>query len=183
MPRHDRHRRRKHSSRQRDPHQRPTSSGPLTQRLGRFFPAQNVPVLQGFSPPAAENAPPKPSRPKIPDGWWEAAFANEPTPSERRGHKCGEHQMFTVVAYDITDERRLRKIAKICEDYGVRVQYSVFECRLEAGRFDQFWSDLLGTIDPATDRVVAYKVCTACAKDIRDAGIQTHQQKVVAYVF
>ena len=91
--------------------------------------------------------------------------------------------MLTIVAYDITENRRLRKIAKICEDYGVRVQYSVFECRLEADRFDQFWADLLDTIDSDTDRIVAYKVCTACAKDIRDAGIQTHQEKVVAYVF
>lgn len=91
--------------------------------------------------------------------------------------------MLTIVAYDITEPRRLRQIAKICEDYGVRVQYSVFECRLEAHRFDAFWAELLGAIDAATDRLVAYKVCAACAQEIRDAGIQTHQQKVVAYVF
>jgi len=119
----------------------------------------------------------------IPLGWWEDAFSNRPTPSEQRGHACGEHQMLTVVAYDITDQRRLRQIAKICEDYGVRVQYSVFECRLEADKFDKFWNDLLDTIDFSTDRLVAYKVCVACARDIRSAGTQTHQEKVVAYVF
>jgi len=91
--------------------------------------------------------------------------------------------MLTVVAYDITDERRLRKIATICEDYGLRVQYSVFECRLETHLFDQFWNELLATIDSATDRLVAYKVCGTCAREIRDAGLQTHQQKIVAYVF
>jgi CRISPR-associated protein Cas2 len=120
---------------------------------------------------------------RIPLGWWEDAFANKPTPSEQRGHRCGAHQMLTVVAYDITDQRRLQRIAKICEDYGVRVQYSVFECRLEADKFDRFWNDLLGTIDSTTDRLVAYKVCVACARDIRSAGTQTHQEKVVAYVF
>jgi CRISPR-associated protein Cas2 len=122
-------------------------------------------------------------RSRVPEGWWEEAFRNNPTPSERRGHRCGERQMLTIVAYDITEHKRLAKIAKICEDYGVRVQYSVFECRLEADRFDQFWADLIGSIDSATDRIVAYKVCAACARETRDAGIQSHQEKVVAYVF
>lgn len=91
--------------------------------------------------------------------------------------------MLTVVAYDITEPRRLKRIADICEDYGMRVQYSVFECRLEADKFGRFWDELVAVIDPATDRLVAYKVCVACARDIRSAGTQTHQEKVVAYVF
>ena len=78
---------------------------------------------------------------------------------------------------------RLQRIARICEDYGVRVQYSVFECRLEADKFEKFLNDLLATIDGSTDRLVAYKVCVACARDIRSAGTQTHQETVVAYVF
>src|SRR5271157_377796 len=131
--------------------------------------------------PAPDHGPEQSGR--IPLGWWEDAFSNRPTPSEQRGHACGEHQMLTVVAYDITDQRRLRQIAKICEDYGVRVQYSVFECRLEADKFDRFWNDLLEIMDSSTDRLVAYKVCVACARDIRSAGTQTHHEKVVAYVF
>jgi CRISPR-associated protein Cas2 len=174
------HRRKRHRNGQEHPRKTKHSSGPLRQRLGDFFPRRDFP----FAPdqPAPEPIEPDP-RSKVPEGWWEEAFANHPTPSERRGHRCGEKHMLTIVAYDITENRRLRKIATICEDYGVRVQYSVFECRLEAARFDAFWADLLATIDPETDRIVAYKVCTACAKDIRDAGIQTHQEKVVAYVF
>lgn len=120
---------------------------------------------------------------RIPLGWWEEAFAKRPTPSEQSGHPCGEHEMLTIVAYDITDPRRLQRIAKICEDYGARVQYSVFECRLEADKFDRFWNDLLATIDPSSDRLVAYKVCVSCARNIRSAGTQTHQEQVVAYVF
>ena len=37
-----------------------------------------------------------------------------------------------LVAYDICDPNRLRKVAKICEDFGMRRQYSVFVCRLAA---------------------------------------------------
>ena len=46
-----------------------------------------------------------------------------------------------LVSYDIagTESRegaaRLRRVAKICEQYGERVQHSVFECRLSPERF------------------------------------------------
>jgi CRISPR-associated protein Cas2 len=150
-------------------------------------PPADIPSHPGIMPPKSPEPSGSGSQPaqvdRIPLGWWEAAFANRPTPSEQRGHACGEHQMLTVVAYDITDPRRLKRIAEICEDYGMRVQYSVFECRLEADKFDRFWDDLLAVIDSTTDRLVGYKVCVACARDIRSAGTQTHQEKVVAYVF
>ena len=118
-----------------------------------------------------------------PEGWWEAAFTLVPNASDASGHKCGSKQMLTIVAYDIREPRRLAKIAKTCQDFGVRIQYSVFECRLEADTFDRFWSALNDILDPVADRITAYKVCASCAKDIRDAGVQTHSQKVVAYVF
>ena len=35
-----------------------------------------------------------------------------------------------LVAYDISDAKRLRKVAQACEDFGFRRQYSVFLCRL-----------------------------------------------------
>lgn len=91
--------------------------------------------------------------------------------------------MLTLVAYDITEPKRLTKIAHHCEDYGVRIQYSIFECRLEADAFEQFWNELLELIDPATDRLLAYKICLACAREVRSAGTQVHHEKVVAYVF
>jgi CRISPR-associated protein Cas2 len=37
-----------------------------------------------------------------------------------------------IVAYDISDPKRLRKVATTCEDFGLRRQYSVFCCRLSA---------------------------------------------------
>lgn len=38
--------------------------------------------------------------------------------------------MRVVVSYDISDDKRRRKVAEIMEGYGYRVQYSVFECTL-----------------------------------------------------
>ena len=37
-----------------------------------------------------------------------------------------------IVSYDISDPKRLRKVATACEDFGVRKQLSVFLCRLSA---------------------------------------------------
>lgn len=91
--------------------------------------------------------------------------------------------MLTLVAYDITSPDRLRKVARLCEDFGVRIQYSVFECKLEADRFETFWLRLIDLIDLDSDRLVAYKICSACAKNIHDAGTQTHLSKAVTYVF
>lgn len=65
----------------------------------------------------------------------------------------------------------------------MRIQYSVFECRLEASAFHAFWEGLLDLIDEDEDRITAYRVCLNCAREIRDAGLQTHSEKVVAYVF
>jgi CRISPR-associated protein Cas2 len=71
----------------------------------------------------------------------------QPTASDRTNHRCGELQMLTLVAYDITDPKRLHRAAKVCEDWGLRIQYSVFECRLESQAFDTFWGELSATID------------------------------------
>ena len=43
--------------------------------------------------------------------------------------------MFVLVSYDVANQegagaRRLRRVSKACQDYGQRVQYSVFECML-----------------------------------------------------
>lgn len=118
-----------------------------------------------------------------PDGWWEAAFGLRISPSEAAGHRCGHKQMLILVAYDISEARRLHKVAKLCEDYGMRIQYSFFECRLEMDRFDEFWNQLICLIDAASDRITAYKICSACSREIRDAGVQCHSEKVIAYVF
>ena len=44
--------------------------------------------------------------------------------------------MMVLVTYDVSTEtkegrRRLRRVAKLCENYGQRVQFSVFECVVE----------------------------------------------------
>jgi len=90
--------------------------------------------------------------------------------------------MLTLVAYDICEHRRLSRVAKVCEDYGVRVQYSLFECRLEEGEFEDFWLKLLEVIDEKEDRLVAYKIDAKSAKQTLTAGTMVCSEKVVCYL-
>jgi CRISPR-associated protein Cas2 len=112
------------------------------------------------------------------EDWWYEAFAQvsyEKSPP-------GEGQMLTVVAYDICDQKRLARVARVCEDYGVRVQYSVFECRLDEDQFNDFWLKLLEEIDEAEDRMVAYKIDARCAKETLTAGTMVCSEKAVCYL-
>lgn len=90
--------------------------------------------------------------------------------------------MLTVVAYDISDPKRLARTARVCEDFGVRVQYSVFECRLEEAEFTEFWLRLLAEIDEDEDRVVAYKIDARCARETLTAGTMVCSEKAVCYL-
>ena len=110
--------------------------------------------------------------------WWFEAFSQ--IPYEKSPPGAGE--MLTVVAYDITDPKRLARVAKVCEDYGVRVQYSVFECRLDEDEFTDFWLKLLEEIDDDEDRMVAYKIDARCAKETLTAGTMVCSEKAVCYL-
>ena len=66
-----------------------------------------------------------------------------------------------LVAYDISTEtaagrRRLGKVARICEGYGVRVQKSVFECRIPGAARVRLEAELADAIDRRTDTVIIY---------------------------
>jgi CRISPR-associated protein Cas2 len=113
-----------------------------------------------------------------PNSWWHECFA--PLPYERSAP--GEKQMLTLVGYDVTHPKRLARVARVCEDYGLRVQYSLFECRLEDAEFEDFWLRLLEEIDEKEDRLVAYKIDAKSAKQTLTAGTMVCSEKVVCYV-
>ena len=110
--------------------------------------------------------------------WWFEAFPLLPYARSAPGEK----QMLSVVAYDIADPKRLARAARVCEDWGVRVQYSIFECRLEEAEFQEFWLQLSMEIDEDEDRIVAYKIDAKCAKETLTAGQMVCSEKVVCYL-
>jgi CRISPR-associated protein Cas2 len=112
-----------------------------------------------------------------PEDWWHRAF-----PACPHRKQPGEKTMLCLVAYDVSDPRRLAKVAKVCEDFGVRVQYSLFECLLEDADFELFWSLLLELIDDAEDRLVAYRLDSRSSKRTRSAGRMVCHEKSVCWI-
>jgi CRISPR-associated protein Cas2 len=90
--------------------------------------------------------------------------------------------MLRLVVYDIANSRRLAKAARICEDYGVRVEYSVFECDLADEQFARFWGKLEKVIDVTKDRLIAYRICSACAERIQSIGAVVRLSKPLLYM-
>ena len=78
--------------------------------------------------------------------------------------------MLRLVAYDIADKKRLRRVAKVCDRFGVRVEKSVFECSLPEDEFREFWSELRDEIEPTEDALVCYPLCAECEARILLAG-------------
>ena len=78
--------------------------------------------------------------------------------------------MLRVIAYDIASPRRLRRLANICLDYGVRVQKSVFEFWLDEDRFDELWRRLCAEMDPDDDVLIAYALDERAAQRRRSHG-------------
>jgi CRISPR-associated protein Cas2 len=78
--------------------------------------------------------------------------------------------MFWVVSYDIPNDRRRRKVSKILEGYGHRVQYSVFECELDEAKCDKLEQLLLKEINKEEDDIRLYPLNRADIKRVRVMG-------------
>ncbi len=69
--------------------------------------------------------------------------------------------MLVVVAYDVSTEssagrKRLRRVAKVCEGVGQRVQNSVFECLVDAAQWTTLRARLVGEAELAEDSLRFY---------------------------
>ena len=69
--------------------------------------------------------------------------------------------MLVLITYDVKTETeagksRLRRVSKKCQDYGQRVQHSVFECLIDSAQLKELQSKLLKIIDPEVDSLRFY---------------------------
>ena len=69
--------------------------------------------------------------------------------------------MLVLITYDVSviaegGQKRLRRIAKTCLDYGVRVQNSVFECEVDPAQFTKLKNELMEIFDPKEDSLRFY---------------------------
>ena len=78
--------------------------------------------------------------------------------------------MFLLVSYDICDPKRLPRVANLLESYGIRVQYSVFECILSERQVQDMERKLKRLIKLEVDSVRFYRICESCKEQITVLG-------------
>jgi CRISPR-associated protein Cas2 len=69
---------------------------------------------------------------------------------------------FTIIAYDITDDKMRNNVSKLLESVGTRRNKSVFECMISESQLKKIQLELPKLIDTSTDTVLIYRVCLDC---------------------
>ena len=69
--------------------------------------------------------------------------------------------MFYLISYDVATatpagQKRLRRVARLCENHGIRVQQSVFECSMPTELYLSFKAALSKLNDPEQDSLRIY---------------------------
>lgn len=93
-----------------------------------------------------------------------------------------------LVSYDVETttregRRRLRRVARVCEDYGQRVQLSVFECRLDDTLFETFLSRVTAEVNGQVDSLRIYRLLAARSVAVRVIGRETWRDPDAPLVF
>lgn len=96
--------------------------------------------------------------------------------------------MLVLITYDVNTEdakgsKRLRKVAKICVNYGQRVQNSVFECLLSAAELCVVKNQLLAVIDETKDSLRFYQLGNNYKNRIEHYGAKATYQPEELLIF
>ena len=83
--------------------------------------------------------------------------------------------MLILVTYDVqtmtaSGQKRLRKVAKKCEEYGIRVQNSVFECVVDSTQLRQLEFALEAIINPSVDSLRFYRLGNNYKSKVKHIG-------------
>ena len=87
--------------------------------------------------------------------------------------------MHVVVAYDVVEDRRRNRLAKLLTRYLIRVQKSVFEGDIRYESYREMMIKIHDEIDHLTDSVRVYHLCERCKKvtDIVGVAIWTPEEE------
>ncbi len=83
--------------------------------------------------------------------------------------------MLLIVCYDVNTEtpagrRRLRRVAKVCESVGQRVQKSVFECQVDLAGMESLERRLLKEVNLEQDCLRLYRMADTRGCEVREHG-------------
>jgi len=78
--------------------------------------------------------------------------------------------IFSLISYDISDDDRRTRIHDLLRNHGLRVQKSVFECRLPEKKLNELQVKLGNLMNPNTDSVRIYRLCKRCLFSVEAMG-------------
>lgn len=86
--------------------------------------------------------------------------------------------MNVLITYDVSTEtaagrKRLRKVALACQDFGQRVQKSVFECSVTEMQYEEVMRRLLDIIEEKEDSLRVYRLIEPKEKYVQVYGVNT----------
>lgn len=67
-----------------------------------------------------------------------------------------------MIAYDTPSARRRRRIVKALEQYGRRINYSVYECMLTPSQEARLLREVENIVEKGKDQVAVYRLCVDC---------------------
>lgn len=67
-----------------------------------------------------------------------------------------------LIAYDIKDDKKRKKVSDILEGYGYRVNYSVFECKTNKTKLKNLTNQIKKYLNTKQDSVRFYHICKNC---------------------
>jgi len=80
---------------------------------------------------------------------------------------------YDVATGDVAGRRRLRRVARLCKDFGQRVQYSVFECEVDPAQWAKLRDRLTQEIDEEMDSLRFYRLGANWKPRIEHVGANT----------
>lgn len=83
-----------------------------------------------------------------------------------------ETEAYCLILYDITCDKRRRKIFKLLETYGGSYQFSVFEARLRPTKLARLEAGLRQLMDRKEDRLAIVRLCESCRPKAKLLGTQ-----------
>ena len=83
--------------------------------------------------------------------------------------------LLVLITYDVSTsssggQKRLRKVAKVCQNFGQRVQNSVFECVIDASLYEQMKNELILLIDKEKDSLRFYLLGNSYKTKVEHVG-------------
>ena len=78
--------------------------------------------------------------------------------------------MMYLFMYDIADAGRRVSVAEVLEEWGCRLQYSVFRCQMGRMEFEMVWQQLVAMVNGEEESLRCYPVCSDCMEQMYRLG-------------